>query len=71
MRDKDEENPVKFYDEGENTEDQEPKMIPNSELTPKERRWVILGALSSALLIGLVFMVGLGIIVALMIIFWV
>lgn len=70
MRDKDEENPVKFYDEGENTEDQEPKMIPNSELTPKERRWVILGALSSALLIGLVFMVGLGIIVALMVIFW-
>ncbi|HIS47896.1 MAG TPA: hypothetical protein IAB46_10185 [Candidatus Scybalocola faecigallinarum] len=70
MRDQYDEDPVKFYDEGEPEEDSGPKMIPNTDLTPKERRWVILGALSSALLIGLAFIVGLGLIVALMVIFW-
>ncbi|MBB5263051.1 hypothetical protein HNP82_000145 [Catenibacillus scindens] len=59
-----------IHDEGEDISDQGPKMIPNTELTPKERRWVILGALSGALLIGLAFIVGLGIIIALMVIFW-
>ncbi len=59
-----------IHDEGEDISDQGPKMIPNTELTPKERRWVILGALSSALLIALAFIVGLGIIIALMVIFW-
>ena len=49
-----------IHDEGEDISDQGPKMIPNIELTPKERRWVILGALSGALLIGLAFIVGLG-----------
>ena len=52
-----------IHDEGEDISDQGPKMIPNTELTPKERRWVILGALSGALLIGLAFIVGLGIII--------
>ena len=59
-----------IHDEGEDISDQGPKLIPNTELTPKERRWVILGALSGALLIGLAFIVGLGIIIALMVIFW-
>ena len=59
-----------IHDEGEDISDQGPKMIPNTELTSKERRWVILGALSGALLIGLAFIVGLGIIIALMVIFW-
>ena len=34
-------------------------------LTPQERRWYVLGALKAALLIGLVFIVGLGLVVLL------
>ncbi len=68
MRKKDED--VWIHDEGECPPESGRQMIPNTDLSPKERRWVILGALSSALLIALAFLAGLGIIVALMLIFW-
>lgn len=39
-------------------------------MTKEERRWYVLGALKAALLIGLVFIVGLGLAILLMIWFW-
>ena len=43
----------------------EPWREPEPIMTPEERRWYILGALKAALLIGLAFIVGLGLIVLL------
>lgn len=41
-----------------------------SSFTPDERRMAVLGALKAALLIGLVFIVGLGAAILLMVLFW-
>ena len=43
----------------------EPWREPEPLLTPEERRWYILGAMKAGLLIGLAFIVGLGLIVLL------
>ncbi|MBE5038579.1 hypothetical protein INF35_12345 [Subdoligranulum sp. DSM 109015] len=40
------------------------------ELTAGQKFWVILGALKAALLIGSVYLVGLGLIILLMVLFW-
>ena len=57
-------------DEGEALKNPGSGRIPNTDLNPKERRWVVLGALSGALLIGLVFLAGLLLVIALMLILW-
>lgn len=41
-----------------------------SQLNGRQRLWAVLGALSAALLIGLFFMAGLGLIILLMVLFW-
>ena len=43
----------------------EPWREPEPIMTPEERRWYILGAMKAALLIGLVFIVGIGLVVLL------
>lgn len=43
---------------------------PQAEYTPSQRWWAALGALKGALLIGAAYMVGLGIIIGLMFLFW-
>jgi len=55
-------------DPGENDDEQAHR--PELELTRQERRWYALGALKSALLIGGVYLVGLGVIIGLMLMFW-
>ncbi len=40
------------------------------EFTRQQRRWAALGALKGALLIGACYLVGLGIIIGLMVLFW-
>lgn len=41
-----------------------------SSFTPDERRMAVLGALKAALLIGLAFIVGIGAVILLMVLFW-
>lgn len=43
----------------------EPWREPEPIMTPEERRWYILGALKAAMLIGLAFIVGIGLVVLL------
>lgn len=42
----------------------------NNAFTPKERRMAILGALKASLLVGMAYVLGLGAIILLMILFW-
>ncbi len=44
--------------------------MPEEEQDPETRRWYILGALKAALLIGGAYVVGLGLLIALLILFW-
>lgn len=54
---------------GETTEnEQQPQK--ELDITKQERRWVALGALKSGLLIGLVYLVGLGLAILLMTLLW-
>jgi hypothetical protein len=39
-------------------------------MSREERRWYVLGALKASLLIALAFIVGLGLVIALMLLFW-
>lgn len=39
-------------------------------LSPEARRWAILGALKAALLIGMAFIVGLGLVILLLLLIW-
>lgn len=43
---------------------------PELELSRQERRWYALGALKSALLIGSVYVIGLGVLIAVMLWIW-
>lgn len=43
---------------------------PELELSSQERRWYALGALKSALLIGSVYVIGLGVLIAVMLWIW-
>ncbi|MDY2628696.1 MAG: hypothetical protein SOW08_10370 [Lachnospiraceae bacterium] len=43
---------------------------PDEEMTRQERRWYILGALKSTLLIGGAYLMGFAVIIALMLWFW-
>ena len=43
---------------------------PESSLSQRERWWVALGALRAALLIGLVFAVGLGLVILILVFLW-
>lgn len=40
------------------------------EMTRQERRWYVLGAMKASLLIGLAYVVGLGLLILLMVYFW-
>ena len=57
-----------------NPQDGGPRRRPSpweeSSLDAGQRFWAVLGALSAALLIGLVFLAGLGLIILLMVLFW-
>lgn len=41
-----------------------------SDLSKEERRWAVLGGMSAALLIGLVFVAGLGLVILLLLLVW-
>ena len=43
---------------------------PTVDIPPEDRKYYILGALKAALLIGLVFAVGLGLVILAMVLFW-
>ena len=55
--------PIPRQEEG--SASHEPWREPEPILTPEERRWYILGAMKAGLLIGLAFIVGLGLVVLL------
>lgn len=56
--------------EPEQDEEEQERMHPQQEFTPRQRRWAALGALKAALLIGAAYLAGLGIIIGLMILLW-
>ncbi|MGN0335447.1 MAG: hypothetical protein ACI4DV_07295 [Lachnospiraceae bacterium] len=58
-----------FYDP-EFSEDENPEEEPKLQLTKQERRWVALGALKSALLIGSVYIIAAAILIWLMLTLW-
>ncbi len=58
-----------LYYEPEIRDEEEPE-TPEFELTKQERRWVALGALKSALLIGLVYIVGGALLIWLLLTVW-
>ncbi|MBR2670742.1 MAG: hypothetical protein IKE27_00910 [Oscillospiraceae bacterium] len=47
-----------------------PGREPTVDIPPEDRKYYILGALKAALLIGLVFVVGLGLVILAMVLFW-
>lgn len=55
-----------IYDSGETPEREQPEL----ELTREEKRWVALGALKSALLIGSVYLIGGALLIGLMLLAW-
>lgn len=55
-----------IYDPGEPAEPEQPEF----ELTREEKRWVALGALKSALLIGSVYLIGGVLLIGLMLLVW-
>ena len=50
--------------------DDEDEETPQPQYTRQQRRWAALGALKGALLIGGAYLLGLGIIIGLMFLFW-
>ncbi len=67
------ENDTMQYDEPDRPESLEDAAYPNEPrftLTRKERRWVALGALKSALLIGSVYLIGGAVLIWLMLFLW-
>lgn len=54
----------------ESEDDKESEQRPKPEFNRQQRRWAALGALRGALLIGAVYLLGLGIIIGLMVLFW-
>lgn len=65
MGERDEE---RIYDEGETRE--EDIWEPDLELTKEEQRWVTLGALKSALLIGMIYIVAAALLIWLLLRIW-
>lgn len=55
-----------IYDSGETPKQEQPEL----ELTREEKRWVALGALKSALLIGSVYLIGGALLIGLMLLVW-
>lgn len=55
-----------IYDSGERPEQEQPEL----QLTKEEKRWVALGALKSALLIGSVYLIGGGLLIGLLLLAW-
>jgi hypothetical protein len=58
-----------IHDPDENIPEEE-ELRPEEQLSRQEQRWYALGALRSALLIGSVYIIALGIVIALMLWFW-
>ncbi len=63
-------NPEKKPDLPKRDNDPMPERAEEDWMTPQERKWTILGTLKAALLIGAVFMVGLGLVIVGLVVLW-